>query len=68
MSPPTIVEPVADSPSKVQVLGSSGQHISFSQQIQQVMDTYQQFILTMGEHAAADHISNSVFYISWISF
>ncbi|KAL8238868.1 hypothetical protein R6Q59_015435 [Mikania micrantha] len=41
-----------------------GQHISFSQQIQQVMDTFQQFILTMGEHAAADHISNSVFYIS----
>ncbi|XP_076950635.1 GDSL esterase/lipase At5g08460-like [Bidens hawaiensis] len=41
-----------------------GQHISFSQQVQQVMDTFQQFILTMGEHAAAEHISNSVFYIS----
>ena len=28
------------------------------------MDTFQQFVLNMGEKAAADHISNSVFYIS----
>ncbi|KAI8546196.1 hypothetical protein RHMOL_Rhmol07G0098400 [Rhododendron molle] len=41
-----------------------GQHISFSQQIQQVMDTFQQFTLSMGEGAAAEHISNSIFYIS----
>nr|XP_043629390.1 GDSL esterase/lipase 7-like [Erigeron canadensis] len=41
-----------------------GQHISFSQQIQQVMDTFQQFIIRMGEKAATDHISNSMFYIS----
>ncbi|XP_071737453.1 GDSL esterase/lipase 7 [Rutidosis leptorrhynchoides] len=41
-----------------------GQHISFSHQIQQVMDTFQRFILTMGEKAAADFISNSMFYIS----
>ncbi|KAH7862993.1 hypothetical protein Vadar_011899 [Vaccinium darrowii] len=41
-----------------------GQHISFSQQIQQVMDTLQQFSLSMGEDAAAEHISNSIFYIS----
>ncbi|PSR91430.1 GDSL esterase/lipase [Actinidia chinensis var. chinensis] len=41
-----------------------GQHISFTQQIQQVMDTYEQFTLSMGEDAAAELISNSVFYIS----
>ncbi|KAL6979446.1 hypothetical protein U1Q18_021109 [Sarracenia purpurea var. burkii] len=41
-----------------------GQHISFTQQIQQVMDTYQQLGLSMGEEAAADLISNSIFYIS----
>ncbi|KVH91828.1 Lipase, GDSL [Cynara cardunculus var. scolymus] len=41
-----------------------GQHISFTQQIQQVMDTFQQFILTMGEDAASNLISNSIFYIS----
>lgn len=41
-----------------------GQHISFTQQIQQFMDTFQQFVLNMGEHAAANHISDSVFYIS----
>lgn len=41
-----------------------GQHISFSQQIQQVMDTFQQFILTLGQNAATDFISNSIFYIS----
>lgn len=43
---------------------SQGQHISFTQQIQQFMDTFQQFVLSMGEKNAADHISNSVFYIS----
>ncbi|XP_073032506.1 GDSL esterase/lipase 7-like isoform X2 [Primulina eburnea] len=41
-----------------------GQHISLTQQIQQVMDTSQQFILSMGEDAAYDLISNSIFYIS----
>ncbi|KAI3468597.1 hypothetical protein Pfo_025260 [Paulownia fortunei] len=41
-----------------------GQHISLTQQIQQVMDTFQQFILSMGEDAAYDLISNSIFYIS----
>ncbi|XP_057966831.1 GDSL esterase/lipase At1g71691 [Malania oleifera] len=41
-----------------------GQHISFTQQIQQVSDTFQQFILTMGEDVAADLISNAVFYLS----
>ncbi|KAA8520961.1 hypothetical protein F0562_011634 [Nyssa sinensis] len=41
-----------------------GQHISFTQQIQQVMDTFQQFILSMGEDEAAKLISESIFYIS----
>ncbi|KAE9606531.1 hypothetical protein Lal_00013953 [Lupinus albus] len=41
-----------------------GQHISFTQQIQQFTDTFQQFILTMGENAATTLIANSVFYIS----
>lgn len=41
-----------------------GQHISLTQQIQQFTDTLQQFILNMGEDAATNHISNSVFYIS----
>ncbi|KAG6684792.1 GDSL esterase/lipase 7 [Carya illinoinensis] len=41
-----------------------GLHISFTQQIQQFTDTYQQFVLSMGEHGANDLISNSVFYIS----
>ncbi|KAL9691410.1 hypothetical protein QQ045_011832 [Rhodiola kirilowii] len=41
-----------------------GQHISLTQQIQQVTDTFQQFILTMGENAAASLISSSLFYIS----
>ncbi|CAK9174834.1 unnamed protein product [Ilex paraguariensis] len=41
-----------------------GQHISFAQQIQQVTDTTQLFILSMGEDAAAKLISNSIFYIS----
>ncbi|GJU32748.1 hypothetical protein Tco_1176337 [Tanacetum coccineum] len=41
-----------------------GQHISFIQQIQQVMDTFKRFTLTMGETKAADLISDSVFYIS----
>ncbi|KAK9275879.1 hypothetical protein L1049_023153 [Liquidambar formosana] len=41
-----------------------GEHISFTQQIQQVTDTFQQFILNMGEEVANDLISNSLFYIS----
>ncbi|CAA2985641.1 GDSL esterase/lipase At1g71691-like [Olea europaea var. sylvestris] len=41
-----------------------GQRISLAQQIQQVMDTFQQFILSMGEDKAYDLVSNSVFYIS----
>ncbi|XP_065858994.1 GDSL esterase/lipase At5g08460 [Euphorbia lathyris] len=41
-----------------------GQRISFSQQIQQFSDTLQSFIMNLGEEAAVDHISNSVFYIS----
>ncbi|PWA55951.1 GDSL esterase/lipase [Artemisia annua] len=41
-----------------------GQHISFTQQIEQVMDTFQRFTLTMGETEAANLISDSVFYIS----
>jgi len=41
-----------------------GQHISFAQQIQQVTDTFQQLLLSMGEETAIDLISNSIFYIS----
>ncbi|XVE58082.1 hypothetical protein DITRI_Ditri04bG0141900 [Diplodiscus trichospermus] len=41
-----------------------GQHISFTHQIQQFADTYQQFVLSMGEDVAIDFISNSVLYIS----
>ncbi|GMY30551.1 GDSL esterase/lipase At5g08460 [Fagus crenata] len=41
-----------------------GQHISLLEQIQQFTDTYQQFILSMGEQGAADLISKSVFYLS----
>ncbi|KAL7122792.1 hypothetical protein ACP275_01G066000 [Erythranthe tilingii] len=41
-----------------------GQHISLTQQIQQVMDTFQQFILSMGEDSARNLIANSIFYIS----
>ncbi|KAF4353222.1 hypothetical protein CsatB_004745 [Cannabis sativa] len=41
-----------------------GQRISFTQQIQQFTDTYEKFVLSMGEQAAADLISNSIFYIS----
>ncbi|KAH6804401.1 SGNH hydrolase-type esterase superfamily protein [Perilla frutescens var. frutescens] len=41
-----------------------GQHISLAQQIQQVMDTFQQFIISMGEIAANNLISNSIFYVS----
>ncbi|XP_047949475.1 GDSL esterase/lipase At1g71250-like [Salvia hispanica] len=38
-------------------------NISLAQQIQQVMDTFQQFIITMGEVAAKSLVSNSIFYI-----
>ncbi|KAJ7952159.1 GDSL esterase/lipase [Quillaja saponaria] len=41
-----------------------GQHISFTHQIQQFTDTFQQFILSMGENAANDLISKSVVYVS----
>ncbi|GLT90755.1 hypothetical protein SLE2022_086730 [Rubroshorea leprosula] len=41
-----------------------GQHISFTQQIQQFTDTIQQFILSMGEDRANELISNSVLYVS----
>ncbi|MED6206211.1 hypothetical protein PIB30_024659 [Stylosanthes scabra] len=41
-----------------------GQHISFAQQVQQFTDTLQQFIISMGEDAATELISDSVFYIS----
>ncbi|XP_027183275.1 GDSL esterase/lipase At5g08460 [Coffea eugenioides] len=41
-----------------------GQHISLTQQIQQVYDTNQQFILNIGEDATADLMSRSIFYIS----
>ncbi|OVA00969.1 Lipase [Macleaya cordata] len=42
----------------------SGQHISLTQQFQQAMDTFDQFILSLGEEAATDIISKSVFYLS----
>ncbi|GAB2215626.1 hypothetical protein Droror1_Dr00020015 [Drosera rotundifolia] len=41
-----------------------GQHISLTQQMQQVTDTFQQFMLSMGEEAADNLMSNSIFYIS----
>ncbi|XP_059642548.1 GDSL esterase/lipase 7-like [Cornus florida] len=41
-----------------------GQHISFTRQIQQVMDTFEQFILRMGRDAAAKLVSDSIFFIS----
>ena len=41
-----------------------GQHVLLSQQIQQFTDTYQQFVLSMGQQDAVDLISNSVLYIS----
>nr|XP_004246094.1 GDSL esterase/lipase At5g08460-like [Solanum lycopersicum] len=41
-----------------------GQHISLAQQIEQVTDTVQQFIVNIGEDATTDLISNSLFYIS----
>ncbi|KAK9094050.1 hypothetical protein Scep_025519 [Stephania cephalantha] len=41
-----------------------GQHISLIQQIQQAKDTFQQFILSMGEEEANEFISKSIFYLS----
>ncbi|XP_021905183.1 GDSL esterase/lipase At5g08460 [Carica papaya] len=41
-----------------------GQHISLTNQIQQFTDTYQQFVLTMGQDVATDLISKSVLYLS----
>ncbi|KAL5707616.1 hypothetical protein ACHQM5_018500 [Ranunculus cassubicifolius] len=39
-------------------------HISLTQQIQQVSDTFQQLIIGLGNEAATDLISKSVFYLS----
>ncbi|KAI3873733.1 hypothetical protein MKX03_029463 [Papaver bracteatum] len=41
-----------------------GQHISLTQQIQQAMDTFQQFILALGEEQANAIISKSIIYLS----
>ncbi|KAL5719069.1 hypothetical protein ACHQM5_011901 [Ranunculus cassubicifolius] len=41
-----------------------GQHISLTQQIQQVSDTFQQLIIDLGDEAATALISKSVFYLS----
>ncbi|KAG9448259.1 hypothetical protein H6P81_014387 [Aristolochia fimbriata] len=41
-----------------------GEHISFTQQIQQAMDTFQLFILSLGEDEARDLVSKSIFYFS----
>ncbi|OMO79772.1 Lipase, GDSL [Corchorus capsularis] len=41
-----------------------GQRIAFTHQIQQFTDTYQQFVLSLGEDVANDLISSSVLYIS----
>ncbi|KAL9236395.1 hypothetical protein vseg_011072 [Gypsophila vaccaria] len=41
-----------------------GQRISLAQQIQQLTDTLQKFKLKMGEDAAINFISGSIFYIS----
>ncbi|KNA09923.1 hypothetical protein SOVF_149100 [Spinacia oleracea] len=41
-----------------------GQRISLAQQIQQVTDTFQLFMMSMGEDAAVRLISDSIFYIS----
>ncbi|CAN4127236.1 unnamed protein product [Withania somnifera] len=41
-----------------------GQHISLAQQIEQVTDTIQQFIVNIGDDATTELISSSVFYIS----
>ncbi|KAJ4950283.1 hypothetical protein NE237_027115 [Protea cynaroides] len=41
-----------------------GQHVSLTQQIQQATDTFQQFILNLGEETANTMISKSIFYLS----
>ncbi|XP_021757679.1 GDSL esterase/lipase At5g08460-like [Chenopodium quinoa] len=41
-----------------------GQHVSLAQQIQQATDTFQLFMMSMGEDAAVRLISDSIFYIS----
>lgn len=41
-----------------------GKHVSLSQQMEQVMETFQQFQLNLGREAAGDLISKSVFYFS----
>ncbi|RXH78089.1 hypothetical protein DVH24_040060 [Malus domestica] len=44
-----------------------GQHVSFSQQVQQFTDTYQQFIISLGEQATIDLVSNSVLALGFQS-
>lgn len=39
-------------------------HISLTEQMQQVRDTYEQLELSLGEAAAADLFAKSIFYIS----
>jgi hypothetical protein len=39
-------------------------HISLTEQMQQVSDTYERLELGLGESAAADLFANSIFYIS----
>ncbi|KAK3156639.1 hypothetical protein QOZ80_2AG0109890 [Eleusine coracana subsp. coracana] len=41
-----------------------GMHVSLTQQVQQVEDTYEQLSLALGEVAAADLFSRSVFFVS----
>ncbi|MBA0684701.1 hypothetical protein Goshw_021599 [Gossypium schwendimanii] len=48
----------------LQIHQFGGQHISLTHQIQQFSDTYQQFVLSLGEDVAIDLISSSVLYVS----
>ncbi|KAL6646849.1 hypothetical protein ACP70R_015543 [Stipagrostis hirtigluma subsp. patula] len=41
-----------------------GMHVSLTQQVQQVEDTYEQLSLALGEAAAADLFKKSVFFVS----
>lgn len=50
--------------SRLMVFPVQGEHISLANQIQQVTDTFQLFALNLGEVAAADLISRSIFYVS----
>ncbi|XP_062218865.1 GDSL esterase/lipase At1g29660-like [Phragmites australis] len=42
----------------------TGMHVSLTQQVQQVEDTYEQLSLALGEAAAANLFSRSVFFVS----